>query len=119
MKTAEEIAATIAEIIADIHHRPSLYIGTTSEPRSAYFLEIYMGMLHNLWGLAQSRDGESAPDIREVQRKHCDGPRGFAHTFYERNPDKDERAACDHVLKCWAEIDSVLQIDISEAATGR
>jgi hypothetical protein len=58
MRTVEQVIGQLAEIIADIHNRPSLYIDSTSKPRAADFLESLMGILHRLWAFAQSRDKE-------------------------------------------------------------
>jgi hypothetical protein len=117
MKSAEEIVAHLAVIIADVHWRPALYIGSTSQPRSGDHLESYLSMLHSLWAFPQSRDKELSDARWKIGEKYYRGPRDFATTFREDHQSEDEDAVCKHVLKCWAMIDELLGIDISEAAS--
>lgn len=116
MKTGSQILAETSAMIAAIHNRPEMYVGSKSKPGAANAFEGMMWFAHFLWASIQSRQAEFQNTSDSVREKHNCSCLGFADAFRHDNPQAGETAAFEHVRKCWAEIDSLLGIDISKEA---
>lgn len=118
VKTVDEILTEATTTIAHIHNRPSMYVGSESQAGAANTLDGMMWIAHWFWATIQSRQAEFRrvhDAVREIHKCSC---QGFPDAFRRLNPDADEASALHFVRKCWAEIDSRLEIDISEKARG-
>jgi hypothetical protein len=116
MKTAEEILAEASTMIAHIHNRTGMYIGSLARPGAADTLDAVFWLAHWFWYSIQDREAEHNDLYYAICERHKFSGLGFPDGFRHLNPDADEEAACRFVLAGWREIDGGLGIDISPEA---
>lgn len=116
MKTPEQLLQEVSQMIASIHHRPTMYVGSKSSAGDANTLDAVMWMAHWFWATIQSREREFRDARDRIKENHDCSCQSFPDAFRRQNPDADELATFEHVLNCWAEVDHLLKIDVSETA---
>jgi hypothetical protein len=116
MRSSDEILCEVSSTIAHMHHRISMYIGSTEQPGAGNTLDGVFWMAHSFWALVQERDGEFRDTIEAVRQQHECSCQIFPDAYRRHNPDASEPEVCDFVIACWREIDATLGIDISEKA---
>jgi hypothetical protein len=116
MKTVDEIQSEVSTMIASIHNRPTMYVGSESREGSANTLDGIRWIAHWIWATIQSREAEFRRENESVLKNPKCGSQGFPETFRRLNPAADEASVFRFVRECWAEIDLRLEIDISEIA---
>ena len=58
MKPVEEVLAEALAAIEGLHHRPSMYVGSTTQPGAANTLDGMLWIAHWFWATVQDRRGE-------------------------------------------------------------
>lgn len=118
MKSAEQILTVSSKVIAHLHNRPSMYIGSVSRQNAADIFDGMIWIAHWFWATVQSRENEFLEVAAAVRESHKCSCQGFPDAFRRHSPDSDEETVFQHVRSCWAEIDARLGIDITEVAEG-
>jgi len=116
MKSVDQILVEANKTIAHMHHRPSMYIGSTSRPSAGDMFDGMIWITHWFWATIQSRENEFRQVVAAIRESHQCSCQGFPDAFRRHNPGSDDESVFEHVRKCWAEIDAKLGIDISEEA---
>ena len=93
-----------------------MYIGSTTRPGAADMFDGMIWIAHWFWATVQSRESEFRQITAKVRDSHRCSCQGFPDAFRRDNPDSDDETVFEHVRRCWAEIDALLGIDISEDA---
>lgn len=117
MKTPEQILAEASRTIANMHIRPTIYVGSTSRPHAADTFDGMMWIAHWFWASIQSRERELRDARSAVSEAHNCSCQGFPDAYRRQHPNSDEESVFEHVRQCWAEIAAILEIDISRDAS--
>src|SRR5688572_13394410 len=112
MKSHDELSAHACEMIAGMHRRTNMFIGNPADPRAADLLDGMFWVAHSFWAAIESREHDLRVATNVVSQKHKCSCLSFLHTFRSKHPDIDELEVVNHVLRCWAEIDACLGINI-------
>ena len=114
MKTSIQILAEANRTIAYMHNRPEMYIGSKSRVEAGELFDGMIWMAHKFWAFIQSKELEFREAVEKVRESHECGCLTFCGAFRFKNPEHDEESVFNHVQMCWAEVDAILGIDISE-----
>ena len=116
MKTPEQLFQEVSQTIASIHYHPTMYVGSKSSAGDANALDAIMWMAHCFWATIQSREREFRDARDRIRENHDCRCQSFRDAYRRQHPDTGELAAFEHVLKCWAEVDQLLEIDVSDTS---
>jgi hypothetical protein len=116
MKTPEQLLESVSQTIASIHRYPTMYVGSKSSPGYANALDTVMWMAHWFWATIQSRESDFCNARNRIRKQHGFSCETFSDGYRRLHPAAEESAAFAYALKCWAEVDQLLMIDISKAA---
>jgi hypothetical protein len=106
MKTAEEVAQHLEEIITNIYLRPNLYGETVAEVERA--LWVY----HGIWAYVMERNDEFFSALQNAGEAADAGADSFEHVYRKLHPDAHEHEVLASMLKQWAMITTRFGIPI-------